>query len=401
MGYVGVQLNAPTVQMPRTRTPKFPFAAEARRMLRQRSGRAHAILSGRGAAAIYAVLRALDLHDRLVLIPANTCYIVLWAVILSGNQPMLVDVDPLTGNVSRETLERCAAPNPAVVIPAQMYGIPAQMAAICAWAREKGVFVIEDAALTVAPSLEGENDRQSDRHTFTQPDDVTDGVSILSFGAGKIIDVDGGGALLVSDERHAAEIERVLSGLPIWTERLSQLNRQWLEIYWALHQFETDTPRLTELYPTLFSIYGEIVRCRLPESHWRDLPDALRGLDANLSHRAEIARLYDQRLNVEPLRTLARPDGAALWKYPLLVPRDQRDGLLRSLWEAQIFEATRWYPSLQAMQSALAPDVSNAPTPAADQLAAEIINLPLAPETDRAIAGKVIEVILRYFEERL
>jgi dTDP-4-amino-4,6-dideoxygalactose transaminase len=360
---------------------KFADAMESRRLIRQRVQSPHVILTGRGAAAIYATLRALDLHNRAVLIPANACYIVLWAVLESGNQPFLVDVDPLTGNLSPETLDRCAVTQPAVLIPAHMYGIPAPMAAICTWARKKDVFVIEDAALALGAEADG------------QPTGSWGDVGILSFGAGKIVDVGEGGALLCSDERLAAEIERVLNGTPLWTERLSQLNHEWLEIYWALHQFEAENPRLRELYPALFNIYGEIVPCRMPNSHWHNLPAALKSLDANLAHRAELRWMYDERLTAVPIRTLK---GAALWKYPLLVAREHRDPLLHMLWEEHIFDATRWYPSLQALRGALTPELPDTFTPAADQLADEIINLPL--ETDPATAEKIIETVLGYFD---
>ena len=74
--------------------------AESTRLLCGMTGRQHALLAGRGAAGIWAALRALDLHDAYVMIPANTCYIVLWAVLKSGNKPMLVDVDAETGNLT-------------------------------------------------------------------------------------------------------------------------------------------------------------------------------------------------------------------------------------------------------------------------------------------------------------
>src|SRR5664279_4515862 len=222
------------------RKARFSFAAaESRRLLRERTGRAHVVLSGRGATAIWATLRALDLHDRAVLIPANTCYIVLWAVVLSGNQPVLVDVDPLTANISPETLAACAAAQPAVLIPAHMYGLPAPMAALIGWARERGVFVIEDAALALGTVADG-------RQAESWGD-----VSVLSFGQGKIADADGGGALVSDDPALADEIERVLATVPMQTEARRRLNREWLEIYWALHQFDAQNPRLKELYPCL------------------------------------------------------------------------------------------------------------------------------------------------------
>lgn len=254
---------------------KRSAAIASRHLLRQRTGRTHALLAGRGAAAIYAALTALDLRDRPVLIPANTCYIVLWAVLQSGNLPVLVDVDPATANISPETLDQCGESQPAAVIPAHMYGLPAPMSAIMTWARSHGATVIEDAALALGAQADG------------KPAGAWGEVSILSFGDGKTADAGSGGALLTDDARLAAEIERILAGMPLWSSELRALNRQWLEIYWALHQFESETPRLAELYPALFEIYGRITRCRVAD--WRTLAPTLDALDMNLAHRDELA----------------------------------------------------------------------------------------------------------------
>ena len=259
-------------------------AAAARRLLRQRTGREHILLTGRGATAIWAALRALDLNDRAVLLPANTCYIVLWAVLLSGNRPVLVDVDPLTANISPHTLEQCGVEAPAVVIAAHMYGQPAPMEAITAWATARSIFVIEDAALALGSISDG------------RPAGAWGNISIFSFGSGKILDAGNGGALLTDDSVFASEIERIIVTLPLWTKRLEQLQHQWLEIYWAIHQFETQTPRLAKIYPTLFSIYSEITLYRLPASRGGDLRTQLQSWDANLAQRAEIASILRSSL---------------------------------------------------------------------------------------------------------
>ncbi len=361
-------------------------AGESRRLLRERTGRAHALLAGRGAAALWAALRALDLRDRPVLIPANSCYVVLWAVLQSGNLPLLVDVDPLTASISTDTLDRVGVTAPGAVIPAHMYGLPAPMQSISAWAQDHGAYVIEDAALALGTLADG------------RPAGAWGDASILSFGAGKIADADGGGALLTDDPALAAEIERLLIKLPEWTDELARHNQQWLDIYWALHQYDAENTRLSEVYPTLFSIYGEITRCRLPESHWRALRPLLAALDDNLEHRRELARFYDAHLTAVPLRRFERPDSAVLWRYPLRVPAAQRDGLLRALWSAGVFEATRWYPSLQPMTRALAPQLAQPATPEADALAAEIVNLPLAPDTSREQAEQIVQIIIDCFD---
>ena|GEM_PF-774589 len=400
---------------------------ESTRLLRQLTGRDHALLAGRGAAGIWAALRALGLRDQTVLIPANTCYIVLWAVLRSGNKPLLVDVDAATGNVGPSALslicDGCAQQSakdkdfhhrdtedaerkhdphppaafasplhregekPAAIIPCHMYGLPAPMEAICAWARANGVYVIEDAALASGALVGG------------QPAGSWGDVSVFSFGLGKIADNGLGGAVMTDDPALAADIGKLLAETPIWDDRLMAITNQWNAIYWALHQHEAHNPRLPALYPALYDIYGDLTAYQLPASYWDDLPGLLQALPAHRAHRAAWAATYDDLLRQTPLATLPRPDGTMLWRYPLRVGAGRRDDLLQYLWDNGLHGATRWYPPLRYMTAALAPEVEQPATPNTDGLGESIINLRLDPAVNQAYVERTIRLIRAYFSE--
>jgi dTDP-4-amino-4,6-dideoxygalactose transaminase len=360
--------------------------AESIRLLRELTGRQHALLAGRGAAGIYAALRALGLRDEYILIPANTCYIVLWAVLRSGNKPMLIDVDD-SGNVSLLS-ELPLAPDgkrPAAIIPCHMYGLAANMAEIVAWAKAHNLYVIEDAALALGAKV------------ADQPAGSWGDVSIFSFGLGKIADNQLGGAVLTDDDRLAAEIAKIISDMPVWDNDRMALTNQWNALYWALHQYEAQNPGLPALYPALYELYGGLTTYQLPASYWDDLSGLLRDLPENLDQRAAIAAIYDDLSRDLPLRMLPRPEGSILWRYPLLV-ESGRDDLLQYLWENGVQDATRWYPSLRYMTAALAPHIPQAPTPVADSFGASIINLPL---TDQIYAEKITGLIRDYYTDNL
>lgn len=362
------------------------YSQDSIQILRDLTGRAHVTLVGRAAAGIYAVLRALDLHDQWVLIPANTCYVVLWAVLRSGNKPFLVDVDPLTGNTSPETLSAFPHDKPGVVIPCHIYRLVAPIKSLRQWARARGVFVLEDATLALGGHADG------------QPAGAWGDASVFSFGQGKIVDVQLGGALLTDDAKLAGEVARLLSHAPVWDDHHVSLTNQWNALYWALHQYEADNPRLLQLYPALFNIYGELISYQLPVSYLHDLPQALQTLPANLAHRAQMAARYDDLLHGCPVRTPPRPTGSILWRYPLLVSAEHRNDLLQHLWEQGIHDATRWYPPLRHMLTALAPELPAHPTPGADQLGAEIINLRVDQGISQEEAARTVAIIRRYFE---
>ncbi|MCA0454435.1 MAG: DegT/DnrJ/EryC1/StrS family aminotransferase [Chloroflexi bacterium] len=353
--------------------------------------RTHALLPGRAAAGIWAALKVWAITNEVVLIPANTCYIVLWAVLKSGNRPLLVDVDPQTGNLATGGLNAALAYNPAVVIPCHLYGLPAPMRSIVQWAKTHNINVIEDAALALGANVDG------------QPAGSWGDASILSFGLGKIADNQVGGALLSDDAVFIREAGRVLAGLPLWDDRLMALTNQWNSLYWSLHQYETANPRLLDLYPQLFAIYGELTAYRLAADDWAELPKLLRHLPDNLAHRADITAVYDQHLTHADstlLPALARPAGSVLWRYPLLVAAHLRNALLGSLWEQGVHDATRWYPPLRPMTAALAPHSAQPTTPAADALGASIINLPLDERTTVEEAARIAALVNAFLSDQ-
>src|SRR5689334_14765879 len=214
--------------------------------LRRLTQRQQIALVGRGATGIWAALKAWGLQDEVILLPANTCYIVLWAVLKSGNRPFLVDVDRRTANLTLAGLEAHISTYPAVVIPCHMYGLPAPMQDICQWAQANQVKVIEDAALALGATVDG------------RPAGSWGDASIISFGLGKIVDNQVGGALLTDDPSLAGAITKLVDESPVWNDDLMALTNQWNGLYWPLHQYESQNPRLLDLYPKLFELYGDL-----------------------------------------------------------------------------------------------------------------------------------------------
>lgn len=344
----------------------------SRQLLRRITGREQVLLTGRGAAGIYAALMVWGMRGKIVLLPANTCYIVLWAVLRAGAIPQFMDVDPHTGNLSLETLKKCPVEKSAVLIPCHMYGLPAPMNQIMEWARRHQVMVIEDAALALGATVED------------KPAGAWGDAAIFSFGLGKTADNELGGAFLTDDFALMAEVERILAAAPMWDDNLLALTEEWHSAYWELHQHEPDS---ASQYPVYFERCGALTAYRLPADYWRDLPELLTNLPENLAHRERLSSLYHE--------LLASPMGGGLWRYPLLVPPAQRNRLLQHLWDNEV-DATRWYPSLRPMLSALAPQISILPTPHTNALADSIINLPLDLSVDEDTVRRTADLIQRF-----
>jgi dTDP-4-amino-4,6-dideoxygalactose transaminase len=100
-----------------------------------------------GLDALHLILRAMGIGEGAeVLVPANT-YIASWlAVSYAGAKPVPVEPDRSTYNLDPALIEQALTPSTKAIIAVHLYGQPADMDAINAVAARRGLMVIEDAA---------------------------------------------------------------------------------------------------------------------------------------------------------------------------------------------------------------------------------------------------------------
>jgi dTDP-4-amino-4,6-dideoxygalactose transaminase len=106
----------------------------------------HAIGVGSGTDALALSLRALGIGaGDEVIIPANTFIATAEAVSLAGARPRVIDVDPVTGLMTAELVERALTERVRCVMPVHLYGATVDMDPILELARSARIAVIEDA----------------------------------------------------------------------------------------------------------------------------------------------------------------------------------------------------------------------------------------------------------------
>ena len=109
-------------------------------------GSRHAVGVSSGTEALVLALRALDIGSGdEVIVPTNSFIASAEAVSLVGADARLVDVDPMSGLLTAEILERSITSTTRAVIPVHLYGATVDMDPIVRLADEAGVAVIEDA----------------------------------------------------------------------------------------------------------------------------------------------------------------------------------------------------------------------------------------------------------------
>jgi dTDP-4-amino-4,6-dideoxygalactose transaminase len=101
---------------------------------------------GSGTDAIALALRALGIgRGDEVILPANTFIATAEAVSIAGATPRLVDVDPVTGLITADLVEKAMTSKVRCIIPVHLYGATVDMDPILELARTARIAVIEDA----------------------------------------------------------------------------------------------------------------------------------------------------------------------------------------------------------------------------------------------------------------
>ena len=172
--------------------------------IREYLGVKHVFFVSSGKAALYLILRALQELSQgknKVIIPAYTCFSVPSAIIKAGLKVTLCDIDPQTFDFDYGLLEKTMDKDTLCVIPTHLFGIPADMDRVTKICRDKGIFVVEDAAQAMGGRYIG-------KLLGTIGD-----VGFFSMGRGKNITCNSGGIIVTNSDMIAGVIGEEYSGL--------------------------------------------------------------------------------------------------------------------------------------------------------------------------------------------
>lgn len=129
-----------------------PVVSEFESKLASTIGKKHAVATSSGTAALHLALLALEVKEGdEVILPSFVCTAVLNAVNYTGAAPRIVDIDPLTFNISVPSVEKAITGNTKAVIVPHMFGFPAKIDKLL----ELGIPVIEDCAQSVGTEFVG------------------------------------------------------------------------------------------------------------------------------------------------------------------------------------------------------------------------------------------------------
>src|SRR4051794_455395 len=125
-------------------------------------GARYAVGCASGTDALMLVLMAKGIGPGdAVLCPAFTFCATAEVVVLLGATPVFADVDPVTFNIDPSSLLRAVATakrhglKPKVIIPVDLFGLPADHDAIAAIAKSEDLYVLDDAAQGFGATYKG------------------------------------------------------------------------------------------------------------------------------------------------------------------------------------------------------------------------------------------------------
>ena len=161
-------------------------------------GAQHAIAVSTGTAALHLSLEAarVSAGDE-VLLPTTTFTATAEAVTYLGARPVLVDIDPVTMNMSAEDAAKRITPKTKAIIPVHLAGQPCDMDEILAFARVHQLRVVEDAAHALPSAYQGKRVGQISEFTC------------FSFYATKTLTT-GEGGMITTDNAEAADRMRLM-----------------------------------------------------------------------------------------------------------------------------------------------------------------------------------------------
>ena len=317
-------------------------------------GRAHCVGVNSGLDALSLILRAAVECGRIpagaeVIVPANTYIASVLAVLYAGLTPKLVEPDAESFNLTAAATAPLINDKTGAVMAVHLYGRAADMAALETLCRNRGLFLLGDAAQAHGARING------------KPAAAFGDAAGFSFYPSKNLGAIGdGGAAVTDDDELAGQI-------------------QILRNYGSPRKYENTAAG---------------VNSRLDELQAAILLEKLPFLDEDNARRREIAAYYRREIKNPQVQTPAVPEDSSAHVWHLFVLCCRRRGALQQHLHDCGVGTLIHYPTPPHRQSAFAEaSFVKEHLPLTERLADEVLSLPLHPLLTDEEAGRITEAV--------
>lgn len=322
------------------------------RELAASSGTAHAVALASGTDALELTLKACGIGaGDEVITTSLSFFATAEAVVAVGATPVFVDIEPVTYCLNPDQVAAKVSPRTKAILPVHLYGHPCDMDALTRIAKPRNLLIIEDCAQAI-----GARYREQRVGSF--------GIAgCFSFYPTKNLGAYGDGGLVVTNDAKVADQLRML------------------RIHGSRDRVRYDAigrnSRLDELQ-------AAILRAKLPHLEaWNE---------ARRQHAETYRRLIAEAGASDLILPQERPGCRHV--YHLFVVRSQRrDALVKALLEQGIRAQVHYAVAMphQPVLAYLRPRRGDFPV--AEQVADEVLSLPLYPELTPALIRQVVETL--------
>lgn len=317
----------------------------------------HVIPVGNGTDALMIALMGLGLEPGdEVITPTFTFIATAEVAAVLHLTPVLVDVDKDTFNMTAEAVGKAITPRTKAIVPVHLFGQCAEMEGIMQIAKEKGIYVVEDAC-------------QAINATYTFSDGKTEKAGCIghigctSFFPSKNLGCYGdGGAIFTNDDELASKMRALAN-------------------HGMVVRYHHD---MIGVNSRLDSIQAAVLDAKLPH------------LDEYTHRRQEAAAYYDKGFaDNEHIKipTRSKQSEHVFHQYTLQIIDKDRDKLREQLQEKGI-PAMIYYPIPIHLQKAFANlQYKEGAFPNAEQLARTVLSLPMHTELTKEQQDYIIDTI--------
>lgn len=304
---------------------------------------------GSGTSALHLALLAVGVRPGdEVITTAHTFIATAEAISLIGARPVFVDIDPLTYNIDPNRVEEAITPRTKAILPVHLYGQPAELEPLRDIATSHGLWLIEDAAQAHAAEYDGK-----------RCGSIGD-LACFSFYPGKNLGAYGdAGAVTGNDESLLARV-------------------RMLRDHGRTTKYEHEEIGYPE---RLDALQAAILGAKLP--HLEQWTEA----------RREHARLYNELLSGGSITTPFQSPNVRHVYHLYVIRTANRDRMLEHLQSKGIGAGIHYPIPLHRQPAYLKQGYGDARLPITEQVASEVISLPMYPELRREQIEYVTEAV--------
>ena len=334
--------------------------------LREFLGVKHVIAVNTGTSALHMALDALGLQPGdEVIVPSLTFVASVQAIVAVGARPVFCEVRADTLNMDVQDGLRRVTSRTKAIMPVHYGGLACEMDDLLSFARERKIWIVEDAAHAFGSTYKG-------RKVGTLGD-----ATCFSFDPIKNITCGEGGAVATDNDDLAAQmIPKRILGIDNDTWSRYHHKRNWF--------YEVVTPGYRYHLSNINAAIGL---------------EQLKRFDAFKVRKQAIVRRYDEAFKEITGLALIKHDLVETFPffYIVRVLDSRRDELMKYLKEKGIGTGVHYIPN--HIQPLFAD--SRVPLPVTEQVFGEIVTLPLYYEMTDSDVDKVIDAVLAFCESSI